>query len=645
MVEHVAETSMTMALLMPHIIYVGFYIFLKGAMPSVLRYLANGTYITEIIALWHPVFRTVRLISVKTSQAKKVGSGSSGGAKKASEKKGSVASRWLNASSAPVKGRTSYGSPAEEEKTSKEKPMDIDTEASMLLRYWVVYGLIYSMLKALYLLPFVGPYLSATTIVSSSSTASAAAAASAKSSYWFLSFRKISSFFVPSPFFLFELKMAFFVWLRFLPKSEAANDLESTPNSSYAARKRKAKYDTLRLSPVDMIYKKLAPIALNLADKSEVRRSAATNRVNRNMAQSSATSFIASVGNKMSSILDLAVLIKVVSQENKDRIVTLVSESYALLPACVTLFMPSRFTAYGCIYAGAVIPAANCANCESALGPKGLLRGTPAYKEAKSARIRHLKYWVVHALFLLVLDTVFYTLLQWVPLSTHMTLIVWVFLNLPYVCNKAYEYLEYEMVAFGVLDVEHVVNYDVQKTITVRLFKKISSSIPVAEDEKKNDVDNAIEGDAAEKNEADGSEGEKDSAVSGDAPSATDVVDSTTDSKKDSSSSSGDNDLDTSVSDVSPSSQVHDSVETKDSTYCAETAVIDDALSPQADNTDSKAKVEDNINELSQPPAVAKPPEKVTTIYSDDEKENNESVFPPSSEEAKSDQKTTATEQ
>ena len=482
-VDQVAETSMSLALLLPHLLYIGGCLALKLTLPSLLRYTANGTYTYELISLYYPVFRTARLISVKQSQAKKGYSSTvntSNADKSKQQTRGSVASRWLGATTADT-GSSSKSKLTTKDDSRNSKIMDIDTEASMLLRYWVVYGLIFSMMKAIVLIPFIGPYLSV-----SGTTAAALNKTPTVTGARFSSFRLLNSkwisYLIPTPYFFYEVRLTFFIWLRLLPTSKTANNLDNESSSSSASRKRKSKYEYLSLSPLDMIYKKLAPIALSLADKSNAVASSATNRLNKHTPDNSknSVSTIVSIGNKLSSILDLAVLVRVISSKNKDRIVTLVSESYALLPACITLFMPSRFTSYGCIYASAIIPAANSANCETSLGTQGHLRGTNAYKKAKEDRILYLKYWVMNALFLLLLDFVFFTFLQWVPLSTHMTLLVWISLNMPLICKKAYEYLEYELVMFGVLDVEYIENYDMEKTLTVRFFKKLSSSIPVA---------------------------------------------------------------------------------------------------------------------------------------------------------------------
>lgn len=481
MVERISETSLTTALLMPHLMFAGACILLKYSMPSALRYVANRTYVTEVIALWIPVFKTVRLISVKTKA--KINASNSNSSSNSSTKtsstttrrklRGNVANRWLNKTSSS--GKSSSGSNGAKNKDSKEKGLDYEEEASLLLRYWVVYGLIISALKALHLLPFVGFYLSSAVNTP----------AVVYSRY------KWTSFLVPSPFFFFELKLLFFVWLRFLPKSAYKSPTmpTTTTTTKTSSSFKKRKHEFLSLSPVDMLYKKLAPMALYLADSS----TSAVNQLNQQHYKDSNTSISSSVGSKLTSILDLAVLIKLISSSTKDTIVTIGSHSYALLPACMTLFMPSKFTSYGCIYASAVIPAANCAKCETSLGStrQALLKGSAPYNQAKMDRIRFLKYWVIHALFLLLLDTLLYTILSWVPLSKHMTLIVWIGFSLPLgMTHKAYEYLEYEMVAFGVLDVEHIEKYDVQKTLTVRLLTRLSSSIPVAEEDDKSTDDN-----------------------------------------------------------------------------------------------------------------------------------------------------------
>lgn len=451
----------------------------KYFLPPILRFVANKTYVIDIISLWYPVYKTVGLISFKKNKMKlqhdktnettlePTKDGPSTIKPIKSKTRGSVADRWLTAasslspSSIPPKSKENSSMPSlskqANSKTNEEKNpkfFDFDKEASLLLQYWIVYGFIYSLLRICFLLPFVGSYLS-------SATATIAVEAVEPIIFSLTSPKSWLAYFALSPLFLMELKLLFFVWLRFLP----------TPNTSIS----KNNSFIQQSSPLQILYSHLAPLALSLVQFSST--------VDPQKSQSSSISFFAS---KAVSILDLAVLVKLISESTKQLIITIVSESATMLPACITLFMPSTFTAYGCVYASAIIPAANSVNCEMSINGSSrrrLLRGSPEYDQAKKDRIRFLKYWVVQSLLLLLMDTFLYSFLAWVPLSRHMTLIVWIGLNLPLGgTNIAYQFLEYELVAFGFLKSTDIQDYDVNKTLTVRLFKKLSSSIPVAKD-------------------------------------------------------------------------------------------------------------------------------------------------------------------
>ena len=436
-------------------------------MPSFIRYIATKTYTSDIISLWYPIYKTVRFISFKPKQPQvtKSVSKSNTESKNTSrstalkpKSKGNVADRWLNAT-ASNRSTISETELPKNIKLSTPKLLDHDEEASLLLRYWVVYGFIYSLIRMTYLLPFVGSFISAATTTGISVSNSKSPPVTSKN-IW-------STLLLLSPFFLLEIKLFFFIWLRCFPSQ----------NSNQSTTKR---YKSLQQSsPLQIVYSRLAPSALYFVDFSSTI----------DLQKNSYAMFIFSKGKSM---LEIAVFFKLISESTKQLLVVIVSESATLLPACITLFMPSSFTAYGCVYASAIIPAANCVNCEASInGPsrkKQLLRGTPEYDQAKKDRIRYLKYWVVQSLVLLLMETFFASFLAWVPLSTHMTLLLWIWLNLPFGATRnLYNLLEYELVAFGFLESEKIKDFDVDKTVTVRLLKRILKVIPVAKDSKLGD--------------------------------------------------------------------------------------------------------------------------------------------------------------
>lgn len=458
-VRRISQTSVTLALLLPHILFVMACIGVKYFSPSVIQYVANKTYVTEFISLWYPLYKTVGLISFKKIKTNTKEKENIDGTLKMKSTKGNVADRWIIAASASApssKNPTSSASTAEtvnaqkSNESKKDKSFDFDEEASLLLRYWVVYGFTYSIMRMIILLPFIGSYIS-TTIAAIEYTDS-----SIPHKYKWLSY--IS----PSPFFFAELRLMFFLWLKYLPTSSS---------NEYGSKMKAA--SMLHDSPLQIVYSRLSPLALRLVKSSSYTGGSKNNNID----------FITS---KLVSILDLAVLIKLISNSTKQIIITIASESTSLLPACITFFMPSKFAAYGCIYSSAIIPAAHSVDCEISINgtyPRGLLRGSPEYIQAKKDRLRFLKYWVLQSLLILFMDTFLYSFLLWVPFSTHMTLVVWILLNLPLGgTNMAYEYLEYELVAFGLLEWNNIQNYDVNKTLTVRMIKRVSSSLPVAKD-------------------------------------------------------------------------------------------------------------------------------------------------------------------
>lgn len=570
-VAKISETSTTLAVLTPHILYVSGCLMIKFTFPRVFRYIAVYTYTTDFIAVWYPFYKTVLFLSGSTNtfsaiaqsavkantkkdnstedekdETKTLGANFQNEAEvmntpryrtrsstntmntpsstlKRVSSKGNVADRWLNAtsqSSSPSK-QTSYPKDRTKKISStiasksasftnnnstttsttpakKKNVQDTESEISNILKYWVVYALVCACAGALHQIPFVGSLLhipSAAEISYEHEQDNE----EQSNSYFFTS---LFSFL--SPLFLLELKLMFFVWLCLLPtygKSSSSADTNKTPIKATSSWKRqqqekkKKRFQTY-FSPTEILYGYFSPIVLNITSMTEKHTSG------------SIGGFIES---KLSSILDLAVLVRVISQKSKDILLKIFKESTTLLPACITLFMPSFFTYYGCLYVSSIVPAALSSSTESLLSPsvssrKVVLKGTKEYKEAKQQRTYMLKYWVVFLLIKFSQEHIFCTILKWLPFSTHLLLLGWVYMNLPFLNGVTYIYekLEYELVAFGILNKSLVLKdkkskkdkddnnmdendenyYDVNKTLTAKLFHKISSSLPVAKDDE-----------------------------------------------------------------------------------------------------------------------------------------------------------------
>merc|ERR1712176_38353 len=182
--------------------------------------------------------------------------------------------------------------------------------------------------------------------------------------------------------------------------------------------------------------------------------------------------------------------------ETKLLLIQTVSESKLLFPSVLTLFMPSMFTQYGCIYANSVVPSANSIKCEHEIRFKNEEKSDSNHNHDKLV-IRWLKFWVIRS-FILIFLQYMSNILNWIPFSTHFTLILWLWLNLPYDnfggANTIYRFFEYELMGFGLLprrnqqddskDEDDQLNNNNFKnilftdTLTVRFVQKLLKTLP-----------------------------------------------------------------------------------------------------------------------------------------------------------------------
>jgi len=557
-VRAVSRTSVLLALALPHLLYAVGVTVLHCMAPSVSKYLALHTPAIALLTRWVPMVRTVLFLHRWTMKKKRMANAkskkdcdgdatttaavdetaSAGSAKKRAMRKKTTrpstsraAERYLEAT---------MKSPNNMKRTSKHEEDDaaLREEGMELLKYWVVYALLFAVFRVLFLLPVVGALV----------TAASPAASAASPSRWKPPpqqpgrIGRMVSALRPTERLLREVQLLFFVWLLCLPTSltgsavdgDDVRDERKTPLKHRVWEWESSIGSGDRNRPLNIVYRCFAPIVVSVADFSvQLTREGRNQGVGigggvggsyNNVAAPTrtASSMLASLLGKaigfVRSVLQVAVFMKLILPATSDWILMAMADGAALLPAAITLLMPGYFTEFGVLYVSNVVPSANSTV-------------TRDYDDGASM-MRYLKYWIIHALLSSLLDSL-RPLLAWIPLSTHATWILWAYVQLEPVTRRLHAFLERELILFGLLrsfsdtgDGDSNVNQGIDQTMTVTLLRKASSMLPktpakfteISEVEEKTNDDDGDHNDAAFREE------EKASAASKAAPVESELV-------------------------------------------------------------------------------------------------------------------------
>ena len=172
-------------------------------------------------------------------------------------------------------------------------------------------------------------------------------------------------------------------------------------------------------------------------------------------------------------LLSVVVMLRFLSEKNKEWLLHVLDESRVILLPSITLFMPSFITQFGVAYVQFLVPSVKSARTEG-----------------EEAKILFLKYWILHCMFhgLLIWLS---SLLWWIPFSTHIVFVAWCNLAFPQTIAKYYGMLESELVAFGLVKGDSQVT--VIDTRTARLITAIANRLPSASvDEDEDDDENDL---------------------------------------------------------------------------------------------------------------------------------------------------------
>jgi hypothetical protein len=423
MVERVSQTSLVLALLLPHLLYVTTMALLKYFVPNVVNYISAKTILSDVISFYYPLFRT--LLAVHRWRGLSLTTRSRGGAESSVAnatrsgkqqqddtiqntpasssittrtttsilntlvgKKSKVSDRYLKAAkNTRNTSNDSSSSPTSSAAQNLKTPQILETtinershedmeqavqEISKLIQYWIVYALLCAIYQTCALLPIAGSILSSATTTTSSATMKRTYPWTRKGSTAWLG--KIK----PSAEFLYECQLFFYIWLLYLPTlqeekqvfhgKDSNNDTSKANDGKVDVRskvrgfekragsvqkRRKSKQAPFPSKPLDIFYDKLTPLAISLLASStnliqtKAGGAGSTTSVGDDSSEAGRQTMILKSIAWSRSFLDVMVWTKLISERTKNRVVSTLIECAALLPALVTLGMPSYFTQYG----------------------------------------------------------------------------------------------------------------------------------------------------------------------------------------------------------------------------------------------------------------------------------------------------------
>lgn len=470
LVDTIADTSMFMALLLPHIIYIFVVGICKVMLPSVYGYFANKTILADALSFYYPFIKTIQVVhqwksidpsnDEKNNNVEKVTSKVKTDDDQVSSYGGilSFLSRKSTSKSKETDPSKSVQPPSKVTRTRlSENDKKVMEEASRLLQYWVVYGVLYAFVETCTLLPIVGRILS-----------NLGGDTKRVSTIWRRSRSSWLDRFKPSASFYNEIKLAFFIWLQLLPTAQREG-IDKSPSKISPKRRSKVAFSN---HPIDIVYSRFSPFVISFVSSSTsfihgTRKDSSSSTVESN------PPFILRAIEWCRSFLDVMIWTKLISEKTKHRIIATLVELSDLLPAAITLFMPGYFTSYGVIYVQYVVPCAVSAHCYNRF--HSIKSNTDTVK-VMSLISRYLQYWVLQCIVDWIISS-FTPVLSWIPFSTHLTWIVWAYLQLEGISNRFYDVIEWDLVAFGLLPKHSKhgsVEVDMNNTSTMKVLNAIT---------------------------------------------------------------------------------------------------------------------------------------------------------------------------
>ncbi|KAL7477638.1 hypothetical protein ACHAW6_003438 [Cyclotella cf. meneghiniana] len=429
-VNKVAKASLVVAMLLPHLLYMLAIAAIKRFLPSVLTYLATRTYLISAISIWRPTYQTFHLIGI-------VNHNLSNRAFKEDTMKSTEQSK---ASLVPSKFK--------QQKENKEQMVEIKKNAINLLKYWVVYAILNAVFGTAKLIPLLRSILP---INESSQFSKNGLFGYTAVMPGFLARLRLSEKHVA------EVRLVFYIWLLLMPVS-----FTKAANATDSPRTTKEIKSTI---PVEIIYNTLSPFIISAMTPSAILSSKVED-----------SSFNSKPARFLRLLLDFLVMTRALGEHTKDFIIQTLVESGALLPAAVTMFMPSYFTSYGVLYVSLVVPlGCSIKACNAVAQSSVSLDAMVCTIEDVS---QYLQFWVVSVAISTIICW-FEPVLAWVPLSTHAIWLLWAFVQMNHPTRKLYSLMEEELVVFGLLE-SHSKDSDkkLNDTILFRLARRMIAALP-----------------------------------------------------------------------------------------------------------------------------------------------------------------------
>lgn len=482
-VDKVAQTSMILALLLPHLLYIFAMGTVKYFLPGVVRYFATKTLLCDLIKFYIPFARTISTLHQWRSfdLLSVVGSNSEDCAEQSKSAKSGYLSIIRKKRDEKVKksdGRTNCNDDKSEEDCNV-RPRNSRTrftnehrlvfeDALNLLKYWIVVGILTAMLQTMKLLPIFGRILSNISFKQNSSRLPW----KQKRLSWLNRVKPSAEFFQ-------EMSLLFFIWLRLLPTSFTGTQ-KGDSIDILQAKTMKSKSDGMAhisSCPVDILYNFLSPaVAAIVSSQNNLMETVGT----KNKGESG--SIIKRAAAWCTKFLDVMVWTKLIRESSRNKIISTLTECSDLIPAMVTLLMPGYFTSYGVIYVQLVVPVANSSKSIRALSRA---KTNADMLNKMNSISRFLQYWIIEEVMSWILSS-FYPILVWIPLSQHFVLLLFTYAQLQVTTQYLYNIMESELVAFGILHAHSFHNVgDFNDTVTMKVFnsvaKRISYSVPSQE--------------------------------------------------------------------------------------------------------------------------------------------------------------------
>ena len=460
--DRISHTSLILAMILPHALFVSVGITLKVLFPSIVKWLATDTYAIFTLSQLYPWIWTVALL-FQYRHGLTHGDVDIDANANANSEVQPTAAKKATASRKPLKENLPPKPPSSKsKKTAVPKPFprttprtpkaasavempktpvqrllaagrvdsySVEQEATYWLQYWTVYRLVTGSFRVIHLLPIVGSFASRMTMFQTTAA---------------------------------ELNLFFYLWIygmSYILTSTAMS--EADLQRSYMVR------------PLPFLSKSLSPVVHKIFQTTS------------NLISPEAWT---SLVDKVKSFLNIAVVVRLLSPSSQTRLLQWLEYAHPFLVPAITLLMPGFITEYGVLYVNTIVPSA---------------RVVPTKSLAQT--MDSLQYWILHALLSGLLSW-WSGLLWWIPFSTHAIFILWC--HLQCTSDAYYNILERELQAFGLLPKGKVNVVPVDQTITATMFRTLTKSLPSASSHpgpNDEDGDDGDDDDDDDSNDNDGS--------------------------------------------------------------------------------------------------------------------------------------------